>query len=197
MHTAAASSSQPAMQLVRPATAHLAGYVDALQRGWSADNLRGAAAAQEELARIAADPDGFLAGLDDREARGLPVTLPDGSTVPRLPGFIRWMWDGEFVGSIGLRWQWGTAELPPHCPGHVGYAVVPWKRGRGHASAALRAMAAEARAVGLPYIELTTDPDNVASRRVIERAGGLLVGRIDRPAAGGGQPSLRLRIVLG
>jgi predicted acetyltransferase len=40
------------------------------------------------------------------------------------------MWDGDFAGAINLRWQPGTAELPPHCLGHIGYGVVPWKRGR-------------------------------------------------------------------
>ena len=73
----------------------------------------------------------FLASLVDREAQGDPVALPDGSTVPRLPGYQRWMWDGEFCGSIGFRWQRGTEALPPHCLGHIGYAVVPRKQNRG------------------------------------------------------------------
>src|SRR5690242_10782152 len=117
------------MQLVRPGAEHLASYVTALERGWSPDNERGAAAAQEELARIRANAMGFLASMDDREGRGPPVGLPDGSVVERLPGFRRWLWDGEFCGTIGLRWQSDTTDLPPHCLGHIGYAVVPWKRG--------------------------------------------------------------------
>ena len=67
------------MTLVWPAREYLHGYIDALERGWSPDNLRGELAAREELARIAADPDGFLASLVDREAKGGPITLPDGS----------------------------------------------------------------------------------------------------------------------
>src|SRR5260370_1107296 len=84
--------------------------------------------------RIAADGDAFLASLVDKEAAGDPITLPDGMTVPRLPGYRRWLWDGEFCGSIGLRWQRGTEALPPYCLGHIGYAVVPWKQGRGYAT---------------------------------------------------------------
>ena len=61
------------LQLVRPATQHLDSYVNALKRGWSADNLRGAVAAQEELARISEDPSAFLAVMEDREAKGPPV----------------------------------------------------------------------------------------------------------------------------
>src|SRR4051812_36294625 len=124
------------MQLVRPTDLHLASYIAALERGWSADTQR-AQAAEEELARIHADPRAFIDGMDDREAKGPPVTLPDGSVVNRIAGFRRWMWDSEFCGSIGFRWQNGTTDLPPHCLGHIGYAVVPWKQKRGYATAAL------------------------------------------------------------
>lgn len=184
------------MLLVRPAAAHLPSYIAALQRGWSPDNLR-PEVAQEERARIEADADGFLAAFDDPEAKGPPVILPDGSTVRRLPGIRRWIWDGEFCGSIGLRWQTGTAELPSHVLGHIGYAVVPWKRGQGHATAALAQLLPEARALGLPHVELTTDLDNLASQHVILSNGGVLVARFDKPAAYGGAAGLRFRIVLG
>ena len=74
------------MQLVWPARAYLTGYIGALESGWSPDNLR-PEAAREELARIAADADAFLASLVDREAAGEPIVFPDGSSVRRLPGY--------------------------------------------------------------------------------------------------------------
>jgi predicted acetyltransferase len=120
------------MQLVRPGPEHLSGYVAALECGWSHDNERGVEAAREELARIKADAPAFLASMEDREAKGPPIILPDGSTAKRLPSFRRWLWDGEFCGSIGLRWQPGTTALPPYCLGHIGYAVVPWKQRLGY-----------------------------------------------------------------
>ena len=43
--------------LVWPAAEYLPAYVDALKRGWSADNVRGDVAAREELEHIAADSD--------------------------------------------------------------------------------------------------------------------------------------------
>ncbi len=184
------------MQLVRTALQHLSSYVAALEQGWSADNTRGAAAAREELEQIHADAEAFLAGMEDREAKGKPITLPDGSVVARIPGFRRWLWDGEFSGSIGFRWQPGTTELPPHCLGHIGYAVVPWKQGKGYATAALRLILPEARAVGLPFVEITTDPDNFASQRVIEAAGGVLHEAFAKPPQFGGKPGLRFRIAL-
>lgn len=184
------------MQLVWPAELHLQSYVAALRQGWSADNVRGGIAAQEELERIERDPVAFLASLVDREARGDPVKLPDGSMVARIPGYRRWLWDGEFCGSIGFRWQPGTPALPPHCLGHIGYAVVPWKQRRGYATEALRQLLPQAKAEGLPYVEITTDPANVASQRVILANGGVLVERFTKPPQYGNVEGLRYRIDL-
>ena len=193
----AADSDAPIapMQLVWPSERYLASYVAALERGWSPDNTR-PEGGREQLEQIAADPAGFLRQLVDLDAKGPPVTLPDGSTVPRLPGYRRWMWDGEFCGSIGLRWQPGTSALPPHVLGHVGYAVVPWKRRRGYATLALRQILADARAEGLEHIELTTDPDNEPSQRVITANGGVLVERFVKTEQYGSEAGLRFRIDL-
>ncbi|MDJ0389298.1 GNAT family N-acetyltransferase [Roseomonas sp. E05] len=183
----------PDTQLVRPSFMRLPDYVAALERGWSPDNLRPEETRRRHLAIIATDAVGFLNGLDSREAPGHP---PDGVHGARLPGFRRWIWDGEFCGMIGFRWQPGTAALPSHVLGHIGYAVVPWKRGRGHARRALALMLQEARAQGLPHVELTTDCDNLASQRVILACGGVLAGRFRKPSAYGGAEALRFRIAL-
>jgi predicted acetyltransferase len=183
------------MQLVWPARHHLPDYVAALEQGWSPDNLR-PEAAQEELSRIAANADAFLASLVDREAAGDPVVFPDGSRVPRLPGYRMWMWDGEFAGSASLRWQPGTEELPPYCLGHVGYAVVPWKRGRGYAKRALAGMLERARAEGLRHVDITTRRENVPSQRVILANGGVLIEEFTALPALGGHRHLRYRVQL-
>jgi predicted acetyltransferase len=185
------------MTLVWPAAEYLPGYIDALNRGWSPDNVRGAAAAREQLERIVADADAFLASLVDREAKGDPIALPDGTTVERLPGYNRWIWDGEFCGVVGFRWARGTEALPPHCLGHIGYSVVAWKRGRGYATQALRELLPDARAEGLRYVELVTDHDNVASQRVIEANGGVLVEEFIKPAVyGHNKRGFRYRVNL-
>jgi predicted acetyltransferase len=185
-----------AMQLVWPAEEHLASYTAALERGWSPDNTRPEAAVREQLEKIARDPGAFVRSLVDREAKGPPVMMPDGSTFPRLPGYRKWMWDGEFCGSIGFRWQPGTSALPPHVLGHIGYAVVPWKRNRGYATRALELILDDARAEGLDYVELTADPDNLPSQRVITANGGVPVERFTKPPQYGGDESLRFRIDL-
>lgn len=137
-----------------------------------------------------------MAACEDRDARQPPPTLRDGTTVPRLPSVTRWLWDGEFCGLIDLRWQPGTAALPSSCLGHVGYSVVPWKQGRGHATSAVRQLLPLAAEVGLPYVEITTDTANAASKRVITANGGQLVEAFIKPAAHGGGPGTRFRITL-
>jgi predicted acetyltransferase len=73
---------------------------------------------------------------------------------------------------------------------------VAWKRGQGCATEAVRQVLPYARAQGLPYVELTTDPDNLASQRVIIANGGVLIEAFTKPVAFGSTPGLRFRIPL-
>ncbi len=185
----------PPMELVRPLPEHLPGYLDALRRGWS-PNTEHVGFDQAAIDRVMRDPQRFLELCDDREAAGGPIELPDGTLVARLPRLVRWMWAGEFAGAINLRWQPGTRELPPTCLGHIGYSVVPWMRGRGYATAALAAMLPIAAAEGLPIIDITTDVDNIASQRVVQANGGVLVERFAKLESSGGGEALRFEVDL-
>jgi predicted acetyltransferase len=184
------------LELVTPAAEHLPEYVAALKKDWSPDNFRTREAGLEELEKIERDPALFLAQMTDLEAKAGPVTLPDGSLVPRLPGYRRWMWDGEFCGQIGFRWQPGTSNLPATCAGHIGYSVVPWKRRRGYATQALRLLLAQIDIPGLDYVTITADTDNIPSQKVILSNGGVLVEKFERPASHGRGPSYRYRVDL-
>lgn len=179
------------LRLLEPSLEHLGAYATALERGWSPNNILDVST--EQLAAIRADGAAFVASLLSQD--GI-ITLPDGRQIPKLPSRVRWLWDGEFCGQIGLRWQPGTDALPSYVLGHVGYAVVPWKRRRGYATAALRVMLDEAREVGLGSIEITTDKGNVASCKVIEANGGQFVEEFVEPHYGE-DARLRYRIALG
>lgn len=130
-----------ATRLICPCPERLSGFVAALQRGWSPDNVRGAVAARETLQRLATEPALFFMTADDPQGLGPPVRQPDATERARLPGLLRWIWDEDdgpdgFAGSIHLRWMQGNATLPWPVLGHTGYAVPPWKQGRGHATRA-------------------------------------------------------------
>lgn len=176
------------LQIEVPCLEWLSSYAQALQKGWSPDNTRDVSA--EQLAALKRDPTAFLHSLVDQQG---VITLPDSTTRPKLLFIRLWLWDGSFCGTISMRWQKGMDALPAHVLGHIGYAVVPWKRGRGYASEALRLMLDKARRVGLARVEITVDRGNSASRRVIEKNGGRLVEEFVNDSYG---PDVRLRYVV-
>jgi predicted acetyltransferase len=143
-------------------------YIAALSSGWSPNTTRDVSA--EQLAAIESDAAGFLARIATFKPG--PTTNPDGSVFTMLPGHTWWIWDGAFCGSINFRFQPDTEDLPPTVSGHVGYAVIPAKRGRGIATRALALVLPHAAAVGLKRVLVTCDVDNVGSHKVILANGG-------------------------
>ena len=181
--------------LAAPSPDRLPAYVAELERGWSPNTVFPEQGAREELAQIAADASAFLAGIDDPRGLGPPVPQPDGTTIPRLPSFRRWIVaDEELVGGIGIRWQPGTDALPPHVLGHIGFSIIPRFRGRGHARRGLELMLEAAWELGLCSVELTAHADNAASLAVLEACGGVLEAHFTTPQAWGARPAVRYRI---
>lgn len=182
--------------LITPSLDCITQYKAALETGWSPNVLDEARTAKVELGLIAADAAAFVASLDAPDEEGGLIILPDGSTAPKLPGFRRWMWDGEFCGSIAFRWQKGTTDLPPTCLGHIGYSVIPAKRGKGYATKALALMLEQVKPLGLEFVQLNAQPHNLPSQKVIIANGGIFTGRIRMPEAYGGKDDFQFRIYL-
>ena len=113
------------LRLLPPSLAALPGYVAALEKGWSPDTTRDVSG--EQLAIYRRDP---MALINELTRQGGTIKTVSGEYA-RLPSRVFWLDDGEFCGAINLRFAPGTDALPPHVSGHVGYAVVPWKRRRG------------------------------------------------------------------
>jgi predicted acetyltransferase len=90
-----------------------------------------------------------------------------------VTGTYLWMVDDDqVVGRISLRhaltpWLWEVG-------GHIGYAVRPSARRRGHATRALGLMLPIAAERGIDPVLVTCDETNDASRKVIEANGGIL-----------------------
>ncbi|WP_158641361.1 GNAT family N-acetyltransferase [Amycolatopsis eburnea] len=128
--------------------------------------------------RLLADRSRFLRWLDEVREAGVHGTAP--LERDRVPHRILWWIEGdEYLGRarLNLRLNDELAEFG----GHIGYDIRPSARGRGHATALLRAVLRVAGEAGIENALLTCAPGNHASRRVIERNGGVLA---DTSAAG-------------
>lgn len=96
---------------------------------------------------------------------------------PRPEGYVPstslwWVEGEEYLGRIAIRHR-----LTPHLSevgGHIGYDVRPSARRGGHATDMLGAALPVALSLGIESALLTCDVDNVASRKVIEKNGGIL-----------------------
>ncbi|HEX2113765.1 MAG TPA: GNAT family N-acetyltransferase [Alphaproteobacteria bacterium] len=176
------ANTSAAITLVAPDLERMPHYVDALRRGWSPNNARDVS--KEQLALFRESPERLLSELTRQDGT---IDIGGGKRVPRLPSRVFWIFDGEFCGTINLRYMPGTEALPPYCSGHIGYAIVPWKQRRGYATAALGMVLQVARALGLARVQVTCDTINDASRKVILANGGKFAGiqqskELDQPA---------------
>ena len=88
--------------------------------------------------------------------------------------------DDRIVGRVAIRHSLNA--FLERTGGHIGYVVVPEFRRRGYATTILRLALQIARhEIGLERVLITCDVDNVASKRTIERNGGVLEGIIEAP----------------
>jgi len=90
--------------------------------------------------------------------------------------------DGLRVGRIHLR---ATDDAAIVCAvGHAGYAVDEEHRRNGYAVRAVRLITGLAHRCGIAPLWVLIEPENIASRMVVERAGFALVDEVDtRPEA--------------
>lgn len=112
----------------------------------------------------------FQAFVDSVRAERLEET-------PRPEGYVPdtelwWVEGDEFLGRIGVRHRLTPTLL--EMGGHIGYDVRPSARRRGHATEMLRQALEVARGLDIDPALVTCDVDNVGSRIVIERNGGVL-----------------------
>jgi len=83
------------------------------------------------------------------------------------------------VGYISLRI--GYNDFLCLYAGHIGYRVEPEYRGHHYASRSVRLLLPFAKAHGISPLWITCNPDNTASRRSCEYAGGVFVEIVPLP----------------
>ncbi|MEU6250801.1 GNAT family N-acetyltransferase [Glycomyces sp. NPDC047010] len=120
----------------------------------------------------------YLRPGDEWAAEYVADTLGWRTTAP--PGFVTfttlWWAEGDtFLGRLAIRHTLNADLLD--VGGHIGYDVRPSARRQGHATAMLAAALPVAAALGIERALITCDADNTASRKVIEKNGGVLEDR--------------------
>lgn len=78
----------------------------------------------------------------------------------------------EVVGIVRVRHQ----EV--ECAGHIGYDISPNYRNRGYGSQILKLALEEAKKLGIEDAIVTCNIDNIASKKIIEKNNGKLLGTI-------------------
>ena len=132
------------------------------------------------------DFEAFAQGLNER-AEG--KRLPEGY----VPDSIFWLIDnGEFIGDVRIRHRLTDHLL--QVGGHIGYYICAAKRRKGYGTQILRLALQKAKELGIDRVLITCDETNVASRRIIEKNGGVLEDK--RPNPEGGADKLRFWIQL-
>lgn len=84
----------------------------------------------------------------------------------------------EIVGIIDLRIEHNRNT---YYGGNIGYSVIPEFRGNYYAGKASRLLLDLARKHNMGYVIITCSPENIASRKSIEYAGGVLQQIMELP----------------
>jgi predicted acetyltransferase len=94
--------------------------------------------------------------------------LPEGY----VPSSTYWLVNNTiFIAHVNIRHK--LNERLRLIGGHIGYAVRPSEQGKGYGSKLLELALPKARVLGLTKVLITCDADNIGSRKVIEKNGGI------------------------
>lgn len=111
----------------------------------------------------------FAAFVEQSRRFEAQTDRPDWSTSTNYYYFL----DGEIVARIVCRWQLEKGDLAT-VGGHIGYVTRTDYRGQGIMTALLAFALEQYQKRGIKRVLITANKDNIASRKTIEKAGGIL-----------------------
>lgn len=106
--------------------------------------------------------------MDDLEKNKYEENLPESYSPHTLYLAIN---DNKIVGAIGIRWKQVPALMT--FGGLIGYSIRPSQRGKGYASEMLKLALEKFKNTDIKNILITCKDFNIASKKVIERNGGI------------------------
>jgi predicted acetyltransferase len=160
--------------LVRPAAVFRESYLEALREGFNQGGSN--PIAPEKIAGIEADFGTHLAALDND---GQSQHQEFGRMLASVASNTFWLVEaGKFIGGVNIRSRADTHVLARY-GGHIGYGIRPSMREQGYGTHILRLALQICRGMGTGIVRIGCAEDNIASRRVIEGNGGVLLRRCE------------------
>jgi predicted acetyltransferase len=173
------------MELAEPARIYKDSFIGAVREF---DTERSVRATQYQQLDLRALEKNFEVFCQEQRGHAEGKHLPDGF----VPESVYWLVDGTvFIGRISIRHRLTPQLL--QSGGHIGYDIRPTQRRKGYGSVILRLGLERAAALGLERVLLTCDETNDASRKIIEKNGGVLEKSV---AVEGGPNKLHFWITL-
>lgn len=114
--------------------------------------------------------DAYKEWLLEQDAWSRGMNLPDGY----VPQIIYWLLADGVPAGIG-KIRMGLNAHSRAIGGNIGYAIALPHRGKGYATAFLRMLLEKANEHGVSEKLLTVEKYNPASRKVIEKNGGIMI----------------------
>lgn len=166
------------MELVLPSIAYKASYIEAVKELQADHSYPLMERTYDKLSvpDLEANFEEYVEKIKS-EARG--ENLPEGW----VPMTRYWLIDnGEYIGNVSIRHR--LTEQLEKWGGHIGYTIRPSARGKGYGSKILELALPKAKELGLTRVLVTCDATNTASRKIIEKNGGVFENSVPNPEKG-------------
>ncbi|RJQ34792.1 GNAT family N-acetyltransferase [Candidatus Parcubacteria bacterium] len=100
-----------------------------------------------------------------------------------VPETVLWLVGGmEYIGRVSIRHRLNDHLLK--LGGHIGYDIRRSMRNKGYGTMILKLALPKAKELGIERALLTCDKTNIASRKIIEKNGGVLENKGPNPEGG-------------
>jgi predicted acetyltransferase len=166
------------MELVLPTVVYKDSFIEGVKE-FQADHSFPLQARDYDALSIPELESDFGTYVEKKKSESRGENLPKGY----VPATTFWLVDnGEFIGVVNVRHI--LSESLERWFGHVGYHIRPSKRKMGYGTHALALALPKARELGINRILITCDETNIASRKIIEKNGGVFENAEPNPSTG-------------
>ncbi len=171
-------SLDSSLSLVLPSAKYKVSYIDAI-REYQADHSFPLMERNYDKLSIPELEANFEDYVEKKKSESRGEYIPQGW----VPSTTYWLVDGEeFVGRVSIRHY--LNPLLEKIGGHIGYDIRPSKRGKGYGSNMLALALPKAQELGITCALVTCDATNTASRKIIEKNGGVYQDSIPNAETG-------------